>query len=504
MLGLFGKKSDHPMADVKSAQLLLADLPKDDALKALHELAGWIESVRADTDIRLDERFGVLRLLDETARPYETRLRREYFSPENLAASAREKRLWRELTEFYTALAAAYYSVLVGCHNGEKGAAALKTLRPLIVARGVSAVAEQLKCTAAHYAPVAPEVWTQLADYYADAEVQDFLDDDIELYAGLPGQSIRRQLAGILLWWGSGTGTLKPDQIHLSERLTAAVCGGLSLGAAPADDTLFVFDLSQANPPARYNGDTSAHPNLRFVGLGEGLSQLEGMISRLEKGVLPPELGLGGPYPTEPVLDMARRLASGWQSAPPSRRNIRHSISVNLAILKGMSEVLAVAAGAAVADSGPGKTWVAEDISATGFRCNLDVAQATGIAVGSLVGFRPQNVQHWGIGIVRRLRRGDQNKMDAGIEVLTNRMTGVGVREEGGPEGANDLLAIWLGQTDGAGRARLLVKAGSVAEDRLLRMRAGGKRYMLMPHGAVEKGDDFDLLRYQAVEQTAD
>ena len=105
---------------------------------------------------------------------------------------------------------------------------------------------------------------------------------------------------------------------------------------------------------------------------------------------------------------------------------------------------------------------------------------------------------------MRRLRRGDQNKMDAGIEVLTNRMAGVGVREEGGRAGANDMLAIWLGQADGAGQTRLLLRAGSVVEDRLLRMRAGGKRYMLMPQGAVEKGDDFDLLRYQAVEQTAD
>ena len=80
MLGFFGKKSDHPMADLKSAQALLEDLPKSDALKALQELTAWVESVREQAEFRMDHQLAVLRLLDETARPFERKLMREYFA----------------------------------------------------------------------------------------------------------------------------------------------------------------------------------------------------------------------------------------------------------------------------------------------------------------------------------------------------------------------------------------------------------------------------------------
>ncbi len=504
MLGLFGKKSDHPMADLKSAQQLLADLPKDDSVKALHELAGWIDSVRIDTAIRLDNRFAVLRLLDETARPHELKVLHQYFASDALS-SVQEKRLWKELSEFYAALGEAYHSVLAGCHDGEKGAAALKALRQLIVARGINAVAGRLKLAAAHYLPVASELWSQLAEYYAEAEVQDFLDDELELYPGLTApSSVRHQLAGVLLWWASGTGTLKPQQIHLSERLAAHVCSSLTIGGEPGEDTLFQIDLSQAIPPVRYNGETAAHPNLRFLALGEAPLQLEVVITKLEAGAVPAELDLGGRYPADAVLDMARRLAAGWFSAPPSRRNVRHSVAVHLAVLKGLPEIMAVAGGAAP-ESGPGRNWVAEDISATGFRCNLDVAQGTGIKVGTVVGFRPENVRHWGVGIVRRLRRGEQNKLDAGIEVLANQTTGVSLREEGGAQGGEETPALLLGQPGPAAPdMRVLVKPGAAPAGRLLRMRTGGKAYIMMPQGVAERDDDFDLLRYQMVERSAD
>ena len=45
MLGLFGKKSDHPLANIKSAQQVLEELPKNDAQNTVHELIGWIESI---------------------------------------------------------------------------------------------------------------------------------------------------------------------------------------------------------------------------------------------------------------------------------------------------------------------------------------------------------------------------------------------------------------------------------------------------------------------------
>lgn len=502
MLGLFSKKSDHPMADVKSAQQLLADVPRNDALKALQEIGGWIESMRSDSDIRLDDRFAVLRLLDETGRPHELKVMREYFST-TTPSTFHEKRLWTALDEYFTNLAEAYHEVLMGCRNGDKGASALKALRPLIAARGINAIAGRLKCAAVHYIPVDPAIWEQLAEYYTEAQSQKSLDEMIELYPGLRAENtVRHQFAGVLLWWGTGTGSLKPLQIHLAERLTAHLCRSLVIGAEPGVDSLFTFDLTQPRPPARYNGDSAANPNLCFVGYGGVQAQLDPLIGKLEKGVVPGEVNLSGSYDAETVCDVAKRLAVGWLSAPPARRTVRRNINVKLSVVRGFSGLLDHAYEGNSASGEDGRIWDAEDISATGFRCSLDAAQGGWVKVGSLIGFQPENVQRWGAGIVRRLRRDDQNKLDVGVEILANHVSGVALCEEGGYLGVDDRLALWLNKAGADdGEAQVLIKPSSFADNRTLQIHIAGKRYLLMPQGRIEKGDDYDLMRYRKVEQ---
>ena len=80
---IFGKKSDHPLADIKSAQTLLddLDLPRNDAFRSLAELTELIELLSEQAEFKLDHQFAVLRLLDEAAQPYVRKLAREYFTP---------------------------------------------------------------------------------------------------------------------------------------------------------------------------------------------------------------------------------------------------------------------------------------------------------------------------------------------------------------------------------------------------------------------------------------
>lgn len=499
MLGLFGRKSDHPMADLNSAQQLLDEMPKTDALKALVEITGWVDSVRSDERMRLDTRFAVLNLLDETARPLEIKLLRDYFTS-GVNSPVVEKRQWKTLDEHYAYLGEAYHSVLLGCHNGEKGAAALKDKRPLIAARGINATMGRLKCAAVHYAPVEPILWEQLEEYYAEAETQKCLDEAIELYPGASAKySIRHQFAGVLLWWVSGTGSLKPLQIHLAERLTAHVCSSLTMGPEPGADALYTFDLTQPRAPARYGSGTEAHPNLRFIGHGGVKLQLDPLIEKLDKGMVPGEVNLGGTYSPDVVSEVAKRLAAGWHGEAPSRRHARRSLAVDLHVISGYAGLIDVA-NLAAGQHGDAAVWVAEDVSATGFRCTLETEQGKGLKIGSLVGYRPENVQYWGAGIVRRLRHDDAGKLDVGVEILANRATRVKLGEDSGPAASSDSFAVWLGAPE-AGEARVLLKPGSVDETHNLVMQMGGKLYQLAPQGAPEKGGDYDLLKVRTTER---
>src|SRR5215210_3325967 len=61
---IVGSKVDHPLADAKQARTLIAELPPYDAVKALDEITGWLESLPEAEGFKLDRMFEVIDLLD--------------------------------------------------------------------------------------------------------------------------------------------------------------------------------------------------------------------------------------------------------------------------------------------------------------------------------------------------------------------------------------------------------------------------------------------------------
>ena len=169
--GIFGKKSDHPMADIKSAQMMLDDLPKNDAHKMLMELTDWVESVSDNTDFKPDHQYAVLCLLDETAQPYVRKLARDYFAPQELN-KFQENRLWLVLGNLFRHTAKAYCAMFSRyCDSGRNDAAA-KAQIALLAARAIHAMIGQLKYICARYGPIDVAIWGNLAQIYRHAEQQ--------------------------------------------------------------------------------------------------------------------------------------------------------------------------------------------------------------------------------------------------------------------------------------------------------------------------------------------
>lgn len=84
LLDAFGEKPDHPMPDMKEARKLLADLPKDNAFKALEETTFWLASIKDAHGFRPKVRAGIVMLLDETGQPLEAELLHQYLSEPHL------------------------------------------------------------------------------------------------------------------------------------------------------------------------------------------------------------------------------------------------------------------------------------------------------------------------------------------------------------------------------------------------------------------------------------
>ena len=504
--GIFGKKSDHPMADIKSAQSLLDDLPKNDAHKSLMELAEWIESVADHTGFKPDHQFAVLCLLDETAQPYARKLARDYFSPQELN-KFQENRLWLALGNFYRHAAKAYYAVFSRYCSGDKGAAAIKAQLPLLAARAVYAMTGELKYICAHYGPVDNAVWSNLARLYQHAEQQQYLDASLALYPGAAGSTtVKAELGRLLGWYGCGVNSLKPLYMHMAERIVGQYCSSIEIGAQQEAGSRFGFDLEHPAAPVSVKAGSAAPSSMRFVGMAEMQPKLAALVKALEKGAVPESLNLGGTYDAEPVREAAQYLLN-YLAAPPSRRSARRGIKIGLNVVSGFDRMIERTDVALNFSEEQPAHWGIEDISASGFRTVLPAQGTDGIRIGSLLGVQPDGVPHWGAAVVRRLSRDDANRLHVGAEMLTNQIAGVALNQSGGGGGFEDgQPALWLMPKTGesSGEVQLLMKAGAFSAHRSLQTRLNGKKYLLLPSRLQEKDIDYDLASFRVIEQESD
>lgn len=489
---LFGKKNDHPMADIKLAKTLLHDLPRHDPLKSVTELSDWIESVAICEDFKLSDQYAVLGLLDETARPIARKLAYEYFTlPEmntgqgNLLSQALGS-LSRYTVDAYCTLISRY------C-NGD--GAALKAQIPLLVARAMRAMREQVKYAAVHYGPYDETLWHRFAWLYSYAEQQQYLDVALNLYSALSAPTtIKREAGQLVVWYACGINTLRPRSMHLAERIIAQYGNSVETTACLSDQVLFGFDLAHPAAPMRINPDATLHPSMRYISLANMQAGLESLIRTLKKNVVPQELNLGGAFAAEWVLDAAQHVLTHLV-APQLRASPRRELSTAVEVVAGFENVYGYCAGHADCQ---GMQWLLENISAHGFSAVAPYRGTENLRIGTLLGMRGDAQIE--IAIVRRMLRDADGRLHVGVEMLANRVIEVTL-DLGAACGKP---ALWLRSDGEDGTARLLMQADAFSLQHSLKVSLDGRTYLMIPVKLLEKGVDYDLASYRVIEQDGD
>jgi len=500
---IFGKKSDHPLADVKSVQEMLENLPKNDAYKSLMELTELVEWVTEHDDFKLDHQFAILRMIDEAAQPYSRKLSREYFTPFEIN-KFQENRLWSLLGNYYRQAANAYYTVFDRFCNADKGSNTIKVHIPLLTARAVHSLICHLKYISARYGQVDDRIWANLARLYKHSEQLQYLDTPVRLYPGMHvSTSVKCEVCRLLVWYDSGLSTLSPLYIHLAERIVEQYCSSISIQSELSGAVRVSFDLNNPTEPSRINMDATTHPAMRFIGMPTLQAKLEGLMKVLKKNIVPDDLSLGGSYEAEIVGNAVQHLLT-YLTAPPVRRNLRRMVNATLNVVKGFDQVVGCTDELQYSENNPA-LWITEEISVGGFSSILP-SGSDGIGIGSLVGIQPEGMTHWGVAVVRRLLLDDANQMHAGAEILSNRVACVHLNQNGG-EFSDNQPALWLypkqGELPGAEQL-LLMKVDTFSASLSLKIQLGEKKYLLIPSGLQEKGLDYDLAKFKLIEQEAD
>ena len=501
--GIFGNKSDHPLADIKSVQALLDNLPKNDAHKSLAELTELIESVTGHSEFKLDHQFAVLRLIDEAAQPYARKLLREYFTPFE-KNTFQENRLWTVLNNFYLHTASAYFTVFNRFCNAEKGSTTIKAQLPLLTARAVNSIICQLKCVCARYAQVDNAIWVNLALLHKHAEQLQYLTTPVSLYPGMVGNTtVKSEMARLMVWYDSGLSALSPVYMHLTERLVAQYCSAIDIHPEISQNSRLSFDLSRPAEPTRINMGATTHKAMRFISIPAMQVKLEDLMKVLKKNIVPEDLYLGGSYEPEVVKNAVQHLLN-YLVAPPVRRNTRRVANVTLNVVDSFDKVVQRTDARQHSEDEPAH-WVTEEISAGGFSTVVSAKGNGSIGIGSLLGIQPEGLPRWGVAVVRRLLRDDSNQLRVGAQILANQIACV-FPNKADNEPGNVKPALWLyaKPNDSSGEAQLMMTADTFSPSRSLKIQLDEKNYLLIPIGLQEKGLDYDLAKFKVIEQEVD
>jgi len=503
LAGIFGKKSDHPLADIKSVQALLENLPRNDAYKSLMELTDLAESVSEQDSFKIDHQFAVLRMIDEAAQPYTRKLSREYFTPFEIN-KFQENRLWTLLGNYYHQSAGAYFDVFNRFCNADRGSSTIRIHIPLLTARAVYALVCKLKFISARYGQVDNDIWANLALLYKHAEQLQYFDTPVKLYPGMLGNtSVKCEMGSLMIWYDSGLSTLSPLYIHLVERIAAQYCSSIDIRAELDGAARLCFNLNSPAEPTRINMDATTHSAMRFICMPTLQARLEDLMKILKKNIVPDGLSLGGNYEAEVVRNAVQHLLT-YLIAPPVRRNTRRMANVTLNVVNGFDQVVG-SSNPLQPPQIPPASWVTEEISVGGFSSVLP-SGSNGIGIGSLLGIQPEGLSQWGVAVVRRLLRDDANQMHAGAEILANQVAYVNLFANDNQSGEGQ-PALWLypaqGELSGATQL-LLMQADTFSSNQSLKIQLDEKKYLLIPSGLQEKGLDYDLAKFKIIEQVTD
>ncbi len=499
MLKWLGPKADHPMADLKDARKLIAEVPQGDSLKAVEELADWVESVAGTEGFKGPDRLEIYRLLEDAAQPAQRKLTRDFLTVSGVGP-IQESRLASTVERLWSALGQAYAELFA---DPAAAKAAPEAALGGALARGMRALSQALKWRLLRYQPIEASVWRGFAQLYRAADARGLLTKPVELFAGGGQTTPERELLCGLMLWLSSPDALTPDKIDAAERVIQSMAPKFKTAKTEGGIVTHYLDLDSPGPPARVSASAREKPNRVFVSAGEAWQSLPRLADRMRKAGIPDELG-GGGADVETLHDVIRHLERHWSPTPPVRQSARHRANAPIRVTAGFERTVLALQGMDDALADKIQRWESDNISAGGFSARPPRAAAERLRVGTVIAVQPEGAPAWGVGIVRRLVRSDPAQV--GVQTLGLDAQTAPVRVAGGQ--STIMRAGWKADTailfpiGDDGVMRVILKAGLYAPSRSLEAEIGDDALLLVPAGLDERGEEYDLCRFRALEKS--
>lgn len=529
------QKTDHPMHSLEEAERLLTGL-SDEPLQALDEIASWLTTIAQAAGLNLATRIAVIRLVDETGQPFEPELIRSYLTQRSHTEFER-LRLWQATLHFWERAGHAYRVCADELQRDPKLLRAHRDDFSLLIVRWLRALANQARVQRLRYIPVREELWQALFDAYRVSEAAGCDNQRVIAYPGdtLPTTARQELLCAVML------DTVRPDsilpqQIEIAARITARYADAFLFDTTPKAGCNWAIDLALRRPPELATGVGTLRSSARFFGAGAAMVKIREVMRRLTAEPGTKERRFGEEYAAQEKVVVLERLTRYWGQHPPHRNEKRRSVAAGVAVttgfapaclcipraqFRGWSKVLNTMDAALLARLGitadpvappAPDTWTHHDASTWGMGAEIPRAREPNITIGTLCALRSGD-QPWSIGVVRRLYRGGEERMNSGIEVLAKKPAVILLRRVGhGGMSVQD----WSKASDSTGddylnvillgasrtetlRHELLLARGEFIAGLVYEAMLGDDKQHFKLEELIERGEDFDRVRFTRV-----
>ncbi|HEX6734168.1 MAG TPA: hypothetical protein VF096_05100 [Azonexus sp.] len=500
--GIFGKKALHPLADAQELRRIVAELPKDNAFRAVDEVAGWLESALASDELPLERLYEAAHQLDDAAQVHLRRLCRDYLHTSRLSRGE-EKRLWSISHGFWVLLAASYERCLQGMAAGGKPAEALKVALPAICARLIAALGAVLKWEQFHYGPSANQLWSRLGQALLAAEAAGVATRAVQVGRAGGVSSPVQEYQKAMVFQAASMDSLLPLEIELAERLIEHFLAGFVFTAEIQHDCVYWVDLAQPLPPQRLaRMPPAVQPSQRFFKPGTAHAEIGELLHSLERGdEVPADIKLGAQYYGRTLIPVLRHLSAYLAPVPPQRRHDRHRVKHRMSVLNGLVNAF-VAFSGEFGGRPAGlqmESWVVDNVSRGGFGAVVSNIPADWLRVGALLALQPEGGDNWLLGIVRRYHRASESDARVGIEALARQAFSVElkVRTASSYAAVSGTPALLLENRGEPGDVRVVLPPASFDLQECLECTIDGQRCLLSPAALIEQTPDYELARYR-------
>jgi cyclic-di-GMP-binding protein len=457
-----GKDTADPLCSEKAAAAWLRQLPVLDVIGRQQIVIAALDAMRNAQRGFDASRANALQFVDAALGSDRRQLIKQYIENAESAPKLAE-RIWQALWEMSQSFIQVYKAALDAALNGSEGGR-WKSVLPLVFVRLAHYHGTDAKLRVFKYERWIPGRWVDLHQLYSRACDLRFDRQAIALPAAGPSAqawTVEQEYLYVLLVHQLNTGNLSPTEIDWASSQLRGWSRKLLLEQIPKTMEGFFVDLAGREGLIRRTGQDRGSM-LRYLDttpLSEGMDRAINALRDAEMTDQGPIAAIN-----QQRLSVLRKIrpALAPNSNTDLRRDPRVAVAVSARVRIGLSRICQdLAAKSAAEDAAPAAaehievfavagaprpkrrvnvdqdtqgmtlsswsdpTWEVKDRSIAGLRIAATGGIGQSLALGALVAVRQSDADSWLLGVVRRLNKVTNEEVEAGVNIIAERMVAV-------------------------------------------------------------------------------